>query len=955
MACKAEVAIRIRPPIDPNEDIKDIYVTTSTTVTVRDPLSHGRNEHHFNFTRVFPPEGNQEQIFNFVAKPLVDHCLQGFNACCFAYGQTGSGKTHSVFGEGNAENRGMLARSIEHLFEQIEQMSTTHEIGMAASFTEVYLDQVRDLGRFYADKYGLCAGRHNHPTDTANHQIQEAVPPSNMPKRGPSRAAEADISDFYSTQDLAIHESLHGFVYVEDLSLIPVTNIREVLEIANLGVRMRATFETKLNSRSSRSHTVFTINIARKARGTEDNAEIMASAVNFVDLAGSERLARSQSEGRRFLEAVVVNTSLSALGKVVLALASNHRTHIPYRDSKLTRILQNSLGGNSYTTLLTTIDPSHENYEESLNSLFFADRCKNVRNKPFPCSVGEEDPTALKVIHDLLGEIAQLKNQLQDPFTLSVPAAVAPLAAGSKEYSRFEQVAQDQDAEDEGPLEPGQSVPYPTRFAWKEAATAIVSGIRMSLESKHSLQRNVLKQAQEKLRIDAAKTEEALHRLKTAEICVEQAWADYYERDKARREQKAEYKKHVKSLEGEVRRHAVLAENESVVLGRNLEKDRQVILDTTARVVEQRTQAQKAIPKELRANSHDSDSLAGAYLVAERSRIAKEVQAVKIGLDDNLVWQDREKGQRFREHEIAIEQLKRDMEEHMTTHRREQKKMDAKFVSAWELDERLRSYIVELQSGLPNTRGRSDVQPPSWNLTDFKASLERDGRLGKESIRQLHMGIAENKRLLASLQQKPPRPESLAANARIPGRSPRTPGSDAEIVAKTGVNDLVVEASDTWDPEEFARNFCNTSTEMAETDAHVTAEKEASLQHLGAPWLRRLGIALWKRVRMGAAVKELEVCRMRKCVVKELGEHARARDINQLENDIRCYEVRIQKENERNRQLASALKTCGMHVDIATCGLGFNRSLKAVGSAARAVAAKKCAGIADAWSPPFCR
>ncbi len=184
------------------------------------------------------------------------------------------------------------------------------------------------------------------------------------------------LPESFHHQDLQIHETEKGQVFVKDLTLVPVKSIQEVMQVINMGVAMRQTHETAMNANSSRSHTVFTINVVQKDKRIPDS-EVISGVVHLVDLAGSERLARSKSEGKRFQEAVLINSSLSALGKVVLALANDGRqmNHIPYRDSKLTRILQNSLGGNSFTTLLTTINPSADNYEESLNALQFADRC----------------------------------------------------------------------------------------------------------------------------------------------------------------------------------------------------------------------------------------------------------------------------------------------------------------------------------------------------------------------------------------------------------------------------------------------------------------------------------------------------------------------------------------------------------------------------------------------------
>eukprot|EP00921_Rhytidocystis_pertsovi_P013201 GHVQ01021404.1.p1 GENE.GHVQ01021404.1~~GHVQ01021404.1.p1 ORF type:complete len:957 (+),score=135.13 GHVQ01021404.1:1311-4181(+) len=214
---------------------------------------------------------------------------------------------------------------------------------------------------------------------------------SNREQRPHSRCEKDDTTPWtrgHSLREppgLEIHETSDGQVFVRDLETIPVSSMAEVLDILNAGVRYRATFETKLNSVSSRSHTVFSITLLQKPKnGMEESVQ---SCINFVDLAGSERIARSKSRGRRFQEAVMINSSLSALGKVVLTVSEDSRAgrnskHIPYRNSKLTRILQNSIGGNSFVTLLACIHPVDVNYEESLNSLAFADRCKSLTNAP---------------------------------------------------------------------------------------------------------------------------------------------------------------------------------------------------------------------------------------------------------------------------------------------------------------------------------------------------------------------------------------------------------------------------------------------------------------------------------------------------------------------------------------------------------------------------------------------
>ncbi|CEM28354.1 unnamed protein product [Vitrella brassicaformis CCMP3155] len=453
-----QVMLRFRPPDDPLsfERLFKISPEDRNSVSIVDPAhpSPVRKEARcqYTFNKVFLPQANQHEVFVDVAKPLVDHMLSGFNSCCFAYGQTGGGKTYSIFGEGNGERRGILPRAIEYLFERLEKKARQQELGMVVSFLEIYLDQVRDLGRAYlhkketeeapASQRASIGGAKSRPktpqsapwrnTSLTESSMRRATvaapPPTTTPddtalSTGRPRMSEAavmdaggarDFFDGYETQNLTIHESPSGQVYVKGLNLIPVRNIAQVLDIVNCGVQMRATYETRLNANSSRSHTIFAINVVQRDQRNPDR-DVLSGTMNLVDLAGSERIAKSKSEGRRFQEAVIINTSLSALGKVVLALAQDSRTarHIPYRDSKLTRILQNSLGGNSYTSLLTCLYPIEDNYEECLNSLAFADRCKNIRNRPTVNYVDQQQSAQERQVRELTEQIESLKNALQ--------------------------------------------------------------------------------------------------------------------------------------------------------------------------------------------------------------------------------------------------------------------------------------------------------------------------------------------------------------------------------------------------------------------------------------------------------------------------------------------------------------------------------------------------------------
>ncbi|CAM9924200.1 unnamed protein product, partial [Phaeothamnion confervicola] len=320
--------------------------------------------------------------------PSWPQVLAGFNCCCFAYGQTGSGKTYSMFGEGKGDTRGMIPRCMEEIFSRLEVRAADKESAVVVSFLEIYCDQIRDLGGAYTETARGQVGSDSqlHKTSDVYNHMQNMRQQSFAPRGidasasaargggnggngsgggldgggggggGGAGSGGADVWADYPYMNLEIHEDATGSVFVRDLSLIPVAGLGEVMALIAMGLRLRATHGTRMNEVSSRSHTVFTATVVQRDRRTGETCSAM---LNLVDLAGSERLKKSASEGQRKSEALHINSSLTALGKVVMALdpTSNLGGHVPYRDSKLTRLLQNSLGGNAFTAVLATVHP----------------------------------------------------------------------------------------------------------------------------------------------------------------------------------------------------------------------------------------------------------------------------------------------------------------------------------------------------------------------------------------------------------------------------------------------------------------------------------------------------------------------------------------------------------------------------------------------------------------------
>lgn len=315
----------------------------------------------YTFDHVFDIDCSQEFVYGVAAKPAVMSILEGYNATLLAYGQTGTGKTYTMEGfSSDDEARGIVPRSIEDVFSYAESMREREgSYSVKVSYLQIYNEVISDLIR----------------AERSNLQIREEK------KRG---------------------------VFVEGLSEWAVRSPSEIYELIVQGQQSRTTAATKLNDVSSRSHAVFIITVeqvsAKKGRQTK------LGKLNLVDLAGSERLRVSGATGQRLQESKKINQSLSALGKVIVALTdSRPRTHIPYRDSKLTRLLEDSLGGNCKTTMMAMISPAQDSISETLSTLKFANSAKQIKNAP---TVNEEcdDKTIIKRYER---EILRLRAELE--------------------------------------------------------------------------------------------------------------------------------------------------------------------------------------------------------------------------------------------------------------------------------------------------------------------------------------------------------------------------------------------------------------------------------------------------------------------------------------------------------------------------------------------------------------
>ena len=335
-------------------------------VTLTNPKSPGEDARKFTFDRIFDWTCTQREVYEGAAKPIVDACIEGFNGTVFCYGQTGTGKTHTMEGKDEpASERGILPQAFHHVFDAIDGAPPGADYLVRASFLEIYNENIRDL--LAKDQSKTC--------------------------------------------DLKGDDE--SGAYVKDLTTLVVKSASDLANVLRVGKKNRSVGATLMNADSSRSHSIFTITIETSKRRPGDKPgeapHITVGKLNLVDLAGSERQSKTQATGERLKEATKINLSLSTLGNVISALVDGKSQHIPYRNSKLTRLLQDSLGGNTKTVMMANLGPADYNFDETMGTLRYANRAKNIKNKP---RINEDPKDAM--LREFQEEIARLKAQLGD-------------------------------------------------------------------------------------------------------------------------------------------------------------------------------------------------------------------------------------------------------------------------------------------------------------------------------------------------------------------------------------------------------------------------------------------------------------------------------------------------------------------------------------------------------------
>ncbi|XP_072815306.1 kinesin-like protein KIF27 isoform X2 [Vicugna pacos] len=339
-----KVAVRIRPLLC--KEVLHNHQACVRAIPNTQQIIIGRDR-IFTFDFVFGKNSTQDEVYNTCIKPLVLSLIEGYNATVFAYGQTGSGKTYTIGGGHVASvvegQKGIIPRAIQEIFQNISE-NPSIDFNVKVSYIEVYKEDLRDL-------------------------------------------LELETS----VKDLHIREDEKGNTVIVGAKECQAESADEVLSLLEMGNAARHTGTTQMNEHSSRSHAIFTISVCqvkKNIEAAEDGSwysrRHIVSKFHFVDLAGSERVTKTGNTGERFKESIQINSGLLALGNVISALGDPRRksSHIPYRDAKITRLLKDSLGGSAKTLMITCVSPSSSDFDESLNSLKYANRARNIRNKP---------------------------------------------------------------------------------------------------------------------------------------------------------------------------------------------------------------------------------------------------------------------------------------------------------------------------------------------------------------------------------------------------------------------------------------------------------------------------------------------------------------------------------------------------------------------------------------------
>ncbi|NWW94149.1 KI18A protein, partial [Rhynochetos jubatus] len=409
-----KVVVRVRPESQKEKDgnFSKVVHVVDQRILVFDPKDeevsffHGRRLTHrdinkrvkkdlkFVFDAVFAESSSQLEVFEHTTKSLVDGFLNGYNCTVFAYGATGAGKTHTMLG--SPEDPGVMYLTMMMLYNHIDQIKEDRICNVAVSYLEVYNEQIRDL----------------------------------LVNSGP----------------LAVREDSQKGVVVQGLTLHQPKSAEEILQMLDFGNKNRTQHPTDVNASSSRSHAVFQIYLRQQEKTASINQNVRIAKMTLIDLAGSERATATNAKGARFREGTNINRSLLALGNVINALADpkSKKQHIPYRNSKLTRLLKDSLGGNCRTIMIAAVSPSAMFYDDTYNTLKYANRAKDIKSslKSNVVSLDSHISQYVKICDEQKKEILMLKEKLKEyeEKLASFPENRAAVLSNNQQIERYNEV-----------------------------------------------------------------------------------------------------------------------------------------------------------------------------------------------------------------------------------------------------------------------------------------------------------------------------------------------------------------------------------------------------------------------------------------------------------------------------------------------------------------------------------
>ncbi|EDV25164.1 Kinesin-like protein KIF3A [Trichoplax sp. H2] len=574
-----QVAVRCRPLNEKEKNDRQAHVIkvneANGTVTLN--TEHSRTGDHgsktFTFDTVFGSDSKQVDVYNQTARKIVESVLEGYNGTIFAYGQTGTGKTFTMEGvRSTPELRGIIPNSFAHIFGHIAKSQGDARFLVRVSYMEIYNEEVRDL-------------------------------------LGKDQNARLEVKE---RPDVG--------VYVKDLSAFVVNNADDMDKIMNIGNKSRSVGATDMNAQSSRSHAIFSITVECSEKGPDGEQHVRVGKLHLVDLAGSERQTKTGATGVRLKEATKINLSLSTLGNVISALVDGRSTHIPYRNSKLTRLLQDSLGGNAKTVMIATVGPSIYNVEESISTLRYANRAKNIKNH---AKINEDPKDAM--LRQFQQEIEKLKKQLENE-------GYEEGSSEGSEYSGEEEIGED-------------GKPKPRRRRKKKGKRPISPGKREIMMKQIEEEKAALK---EKTNMAETERQAVTNQLEERQKAIEDA----------QKEHEALTEK-LRSMEKKV-----------IVGGVNLlekAEEQEQLLEESAKELADRQQQQKLLEEKIQRAEAEYENLDEKYsnlqegaagVVKKLKKLQKSYDSAKAELQDLREEHERE----LEDMMLNIKQLTRDIQ-----------------------------------------------------------------------------------------------------------------------------------------------------------------------------------------------------------------------------------------------------------------------------------------------------